>query len=71
MSEKMLKILFNEPLRPEDTETQTYGCRQNNPSICGSQYLPNVCAFTNEDCICYKPSRAWKKQYKLLKEREE
>ncbi len=30
--------------------------------------LEGVCAFANEDHICYKPSRAWKGQYNKLKE---
>lgn len=31
-----MKVPFNAPLNPQDTETQTYGCRQNNPDICGN-----------------------------------
>ncbi len=67
MNEKHLKIPFNAPLNPQDTETQTYGCRQNNPDICANNSIPSVCAFTSGDCICKKPSRAWKKQYTKLK----
>ena len=67
MKEKELKIPFNAPLNEEDTETQTYGCRANNPDICANCYVPNVCAFVNEDQICKKPSRAWKKKYLELK----
>lgn len=62
-----LKIAFNAKLNKEDTETQTFGCRQNNPDICSSNGIANVCAFASEDCICKKPSRAWKKQYEKLK----
>ena len=41
----------------------------NNPDICANNELEGVCAFCTEDHICYKPSRAWKKQYeKLMKE---
>ncbi len=65
--EKDLKINFNAPLREEDTATQTYGCRQNNPDICGNNGLPGICAFVTDDCICRKPSRAWKTQYQKLK----
>ena len=65
---KELKIPFNAPLNPQDTETCTYGCRQNNPDICGNNGLPNVCAFISDDCICKKPSRSWKKQFQKLKE---
>lgn len=61
-------IPFNEKLSPLDTESQTYGCRQNNPDICSSNNLPDVCAFCCPDHICKKPSRAWKKQYHKLKE---
>lgn len=58
---------FNAPLNDMDTETQTYGCRANNPDICGNNGLPNICAFCSEDNICKKPSRAWKKQFLKLK----
>ena len=63
MTEKQLTIPYNAPLHELDSETQTYGCRANNPDICANAYLPNVCAFASEDCICKKPSRKWKKQY--------
>lgn len=62
-----MKVPFNAPLSPLDTETQTYGCRQNNPDICSSNSIPGVCAFVSEDGICKKPSRAWKKKYNELK----
>ena len=58
---------FNAPLNDMDTETQTYGCRANNPDICGNNGLPNICAFCSKDNICKKPSRAWKKQFLKLK----
>lgn len=64
---KRLKVAFNAPLNELDTEIQTFGCRQNNPDICANNSLPGVCAFTSDDCICKKPSRAWKKQYEKLK----
>lgn len=67
MKEKELTIPFNAPLNPLDSETQTYGCRQNNPNICGNNGIPGTCAFVTNDCICRKPSRAWKKQYQILK----
>ena len=31
--DKNLKIPFSAPLNDGDTETTTYGCRQNNPDI--------------------------------------
>ncbi len=68
MNTKDLHIPFSAPLNAQDNETQTYGCRQNNPDICGNNSIPGVCAFTNDDCICKKPSRAWKKKYLELKE---
>ncbi len=67
MKEKELKISFNAPFNDLDTETQTYGCRQNNPDICGNNGMPDICAFVCEDGICRKPSRAWKRQYQKLK----
>lgn len=63
-----VKIPFSAPLNEADTETQTYGCRANNPDICAYNELQGVCAFVTEDCICKRPSRAWKKQYVKLKE---
>ena len=67
MNERKLRIPFNAPLNEADTESQTYGCRQNNPDICGNNGLAGVCAFASKDGICRKPSRAWKKQYQKLK----
>ncbi len=66
MSTKEFKIPFNAPLHSLDTETQTYGCRANNPDICANNSIANICAFASEDGICKKPSRAWKKQYQKL-----
>ena len=67
MEEKDLRISFNAPLNEVDTETQTYGCRANNPDICANNSLPGICAFASEDHICKRPSRAWKKKYAQLK----
>lgn len=66
MNEKLLTIPFDAPLIDLDTELQTYGCRHTNPDICSSNSMANVCAFVRADCICKKPSRAWKRQYKTL-----
>lgn len=63
-----LKIPFNAPLNPKDTETETYGCRANNPDICKNNGVSGICAFENPDCICKCPSKAWKKQYHKLKD---
>jgi hypothetical protein len=65
-----LKIAFSAPLNEKDTEKQTYGCRANNPEICGNNGLMDYCAFVRDDGICMKPSRAWKKQYHKLQEQE-
>lgn len=67
MSNKDIKVAFNAPLHPLDTDTSTYGCRQNNPDICGSNGIPGICAFVSDNCICQKLSRAWKKQFQKLK----
>ncbi len=67
MKERDLRIPFNAPINDKDTESQTYGCRQNNPDICGNNGMPNICAFVCDDGICKKPSRAWKRQYQKLK----
>lgn len=65
---KKWRVEFNAPLNTEDTENQTYGCRQNNPDICGCNEMVGVCAFVTDDHICRSPSRAWKRQYAKLKE---
>lgn len=69
--ENSLKVAFNAPLNEKDSEKETYGCRANNPDICANNGLENICAFSSEDCICKRPSRAWKKQYLFLKESED
>lgn len=66
--EKDLRVKFSSPLRENDTEMQTEGCRANNPDICGNAYLEGVCAFVTKDHICRKPSAAWKRQFRKLKE---
>ncbi len=71
MSEKDLKFSLKEPLNEGDTETQTYGCRANNPTICKNCYIEGVCAFTSPNNICSAPSAKWKKYYSLLKEKNE
>lgn len=68
MNKTELVISFKAPLNEADTESQTYGCRQNNPDICGNNGLEDVCAFVSKDGICRKPSRAWKRQYQKLKD---
>lgn len=66
MNIKDLKIPFNAPLNSQDSETQTFGCRANNPDIGANNGLTGICAFASADNICHKPSRAWKKKYNEL-----
>ncbi len=68
---KELCVGFNAPLNEGDTETQTYGCRQNNPNICGRNGIPGICAFASDDNICKQPSKTWKKKYYELLESQE
>jgi hypothetical protein len=42
MNENELKISFNTPLYEQDIKLQIYGCRQNNPDICGNNVLSVV-----------------------------
>ncbi len=67
MSWEKVKVSFNAPLNDEDTENQTWGCRANNPDICKNNGIPELCAYSRNDCICKCPSRAWKRQYEKLK----
>ena len=70
MGKLKLHYKFNAPLNEHDSEEYTFGCRANNPDICANNGLEGICAFTSADCICKRPSRAWKKQYIKLKENE-
>ena len=70
MSEKIIRVPFNDPLNSEDTESQTLGCRANNPDICANNGIEGICAFASSDGICKKPSRAWKKKFAELKEKD-
>ncbi len=64
---KSLRIPFKAPLQPGDTADVTVGCRANNPDICANNGLEGICAFSSDDNICKRPSRAWKKQYEVLR----
>ena len=66
-SKNKQQSIFHAPLNPKDTATQTEGCRHTNPSICGSHYLPDICAFAREDGMCLKPPKSWAKQFEKLK----
>ncbi|MFI5298383.1 MAG: hypothetical protein ACHREM_09815 [Polyangiales bacterium] len=58
---------FHDPLCPEDTETQTVGCRHTAPSTCLRNSLAGVCAFAREDNTCVEPPISWARQYRKLK----
>mgnify|MGYP000095084311 CR=1 FL=1 len=62
------KSAFSAPLKPGDSESQTVGCRQNNPSICKFNSVESVCALVREDGICLHPSVKWAAQYRKLLE---
>jgi len=63
-----LVIHPSDPLKPQDSPHQTYGCRHQNPDNCSSNSMENVCAFVTADNICLKPPTRWARQYeKLLK----
>lgn len=49
-----------------DTEDKTFGCRCFNPDIC-KNCGDKECAFYNDEHICYKPPRSWKRTYQDLK----
>ena len=67
MSNNDLHFSTKAPLNELDTESQTYGCRANNPDICAKCDIPGVCAFASDDRICKHPSAKWKKTYYELK----
>ena len=66
MNANELHYDFHKELQKEDSETQTFGCRANNPNICRNNGLSGICAFVTEDKICRMPTKAWKKQYEKL-----
>ena len=68
MQDMSLCISFSAPLHEADSPEVTYGCRQTNPNICKYNGLEGVCAFTRDDCLCLRPSRAWKRQFQKLQE---
>ena len=56
----------NRPLGPEDTLTQTKGCRHSTPRICKNNPTPDKCAFVREDDLCLLPPRSWKRIFRNL-----
>ena len=71
MDRNQLRIPFDYPLNKDDSPIQTYGYRANNPDICANNSLPDIYAFTSDDKVCKKPSRAWEKQFAKLSEMED
>ena len=67
MNANNLRFSLKAPLNEGDTETQTYGCRANNPDICKNCFIDGVCAFVSSDNICKSPSAKWKTYYMKLK----
>ena len=57
------KSVFHAPLNPQDTQSQTVGCRHTSPDICGKNSMANVCALVRSDGICLSPPRSWPKQF--------
>lgn len=54
------------PLRPGDRADRTVGCRQSQPSCCGRNALPTVCAFARADGMCLAPPTSWKRLFARL-----
>ena len=61
-----LVIEFDAPLNSQDSLCQTFGCRRQNPEICSSNSMENICAFVTTDNICKKPPTGWARQYENL-----
>lgn len=58
------------PLRPLDTEKQTFGCRHTNPDICANNGIAGKCAFASKTNICLLPPSSWPKQFRILKKKQ-
>ena len=63
---KSLVIPSSDPLKPQDSPHQTYGCRCQKPNNCMNNSMENICAFVTTDNICKKPPTSWAKQYENL-----
>ena len=61
-----LLIHPSDPLKPQDSPHQTYGCRHQNPDNCSSNSMENICAFVTANNICKKPPTTWARQYENL-----
>ncbi len=70
MIDKKYKYSKYDSLNPEDSETQTLGCRCYNPDICAGYGSDGICAFYSSDHICKRPPNGWKKTYQEHKEWE-
>ncbi len=71
MKDNKLHFNLSDPLNKQDSETQTYGCRANNPDICKFCFVENICAFVRDDNICLRPSKKWNQYFKELKENQD
>ena len=63
---KSLVIPPSDPLKPQDSPHQTFGCRHQNPQNCSSNSMERVCAFVTTKNICKKPPTGWARQYENL-----
>ena len=64
---KSLVISSSDPLKPQDSPHQTYGCRCQKPNNCMNNSMENICAFVRANNICLKPPQSWAKQYEKLR----
>jgi hypothetical protein len=65
---KMQKSVgLHAPLNEGDTETETIGCRRDQPGFCMKNSLESVCAFARADNVCKAPPTSWPKQFLKLK----
>ena len=61
-----LVIHPSEPLNPQDSPHQTFGCRCRSHQNCARNSMQDVCAFVTADTICLKPPARWATQYENL-----
>ena len=61
-----LVIHPSEPLNPEDSPHQTFGCRHQNSNNCSNKSMEKTCAFVTAKNICKKPPNGLAKQYENL-----
>ena len=54
------------PLNPQDSPHQTFGCRHQNSDNCSKNSMKKVCAFVTTKNIYKTPPNGWARQYKNL-----